>query len=278
MAKSNIKNINNYLFWKTPDYSYNFKQSNSIYFHYFFSFYLTIAGFFFNTLIYRNVYVYKKFITKNIEFLKIKKPKLKRKKNLHTTNNSIFLIKKKPNSLLKDIYIKNKKKKNISILNFDRVDNFLKKSFKYFFLYIYKYNKNLLKKKNIYKYSFKEEKNVGNLQQTAFKRTKRFVPKKNYFFNITREKDCFVFVLRFFYINSKLNIVLYFNKLVTYLKFFKNFNLYKRFPVVQINALYLYKEITKYRRYNNLNYIQIKNKKVYYFKKNLKKFNTFNKS
>lgn len=122
-------------------------------------------------------------------------------------------------------------KKNYKQLNFcynttQTKSSNAKKKFIFFFLIK---NKNLsngscFHDKHFFNYidtNFSDEKNINLLYKPVNDYLKTFYKtpiQYNSFFNISSDTDCYLYVLKFFYLNSSLNIVLYFNKLSSFLR------------------------------------------------------------
>lgn len=268
--------MNNYLFWKTPNYFYNFKQSNKLYFHYFFCFYIVLINFFYCTVINRHVMLYNKLNIKTLEYSKYK--------NFFKTsitkipfNNNFKIV----NSLKKKNYFF-KKMSDLVNLNYNKFDiqqydskTYLE--FNTFFNKKFNLNNNNKVFKNFDKElkqkSFNNNNDINNefnekLKIGFLNKIKYAVYNKIFFFNIPKIKDIFIFVLKFFYVNSKLHIVMYFNNVNTFLKIFKQLNLYKFFSVAQINSVFLYNEISKYRKLNKFDDVFFKVSRGLKVKKN----------
>lgn len=172
MAKSNIKNINNYAFFKKSIYMYNYKQSNFLFYHYFYILQTILIQFVkYSTC--KNLILSKKYFNKFINKKIVSKSQLLKNYSILKTNYSNFNLatyKKFENFF----FIFNSKIKNF--LFFNNIKIFKKKRYSTS-IYLKRLNVKVksLKKKKIINHMF-----YKLLSKNQFYRKLRYIVKKSY--------------------------------------------------------------------------------------------------
>lgn len=93
-----------------------------------------------------------------------------------------------------------------------------------------------------------------------FFKYKNKLPIINYFFFLSSDTQCLPLCLKMFFVNSSLNIVIYFNRFSTYLRMLRKYGSLNMFFSPAVNVFFFQKGILKFINRNNLKSI---NKKIY---------------